>query len=120
MKYMILIGGNHAGWAALGEAGMKRIMDAHNALFDELTASGELVETNELGVTAEDARVVRVTNGALTVTDGPFVESKEIVAGYYIVDVADIDRATTIASRIVEAEFAPVEVRLINEEQPDH
>ena len=118
MKYMILIYGSREAWESQGEAGLASVMKAHDALHDEITASGEFVETNELDT--RQARVVRTRKGVPTVTDGPFTEAKEIVAGYYILDVADIDRATEIASRIVEAEFAPVEVRLINEAPPEH
>lgn len=59
-----------------------------------------------------DARVVRTDSGGRRdVTDGPFTESKEFVGGYYLVDVASIDRAVELAARFVEARFAPVEVR---------
>jgi hypothetical protein len=108
-KFMLLIYGNYEGWNALGEGGGKRIMAAHRAVTDELVANGELVETHELR--PDDAKVVRSSAGIPTVTDGPFVETKEIVAGYYIVDCASIDRATEIAGRLGEAEFAPIEVR---------
>ncbi|MFJ8896519.1 YciI family protein [Leifsonia sp. NPDC102414] len=85
---------------------------AHQDLQRELTASGELVDTAELSVT--DARVVRTdSSGSRDVTDGPFTESKEFVGGYYLVDVASIERAVDLASRFVEARFAPVEVRRI-------
>jgi len=116
MKFMILINGNLEGWTGLQENGSERLMAAHTQLFTELTASGELVETHELGTRPAEARVVRVADGAAVVTDGPFIEAKEIVAGYYIVDVASIDRATDIATRLIEAEFAPIEVRLIHDE----
>jgi len=119
MKFMILIGGNHEGWAALGREGRDRIDAAHESLVEELSASGELGEVNQLGVQATDARTLRATKHGLTVTDGPFAESKELVAGYYIIDVASIDRATEIAARLVETEFAPVEIRVIHEEPVD-
>ena len=112
-KFMLVIYGNHEGWGALGAEGSQRIMAAHRSVTDELTANGELVETHELSTSA--ARVVRTSAGTPAVTDGPFVETKEIVAGYYIVDCASIDRATEIAGRLGEAEFAPIEVRQIVE-----
>jgi hypothetical protein len=108
-KFMLLIYGNHEGWSALGPEGSQRIMAAHRSVTDELVANGELVDTHELSPSA--ARVVRTTDGSPTVTDGPFVETKEIVAGYYIVECASIERATEIAGRLGEAEFAPIEVR---------
>jgi hypothetical protein len=111
MKYMLLIYGNNEAWDGMTEERYSAIMDAHYALEAELTASGEMVENEELR--GEGTRIVRAPGGTVTVTDGPFVELKEIVAGYYIVDCASIERATEIAGRMVEAEFALVEVRPI-------
>ncbi len=111
MKYMLLIYGNHQAWDAMSSEGFGRLMTAHTVLQEELTASGELVDTNELSV--EQARTVRTTDGTLVVTDGPFSESKEIFAGYYLIDCRDLDRATEIAGRLVESEFAPIEVRRV-------
>ena len=113
MKYMILIYGSREAWESQGEAGLASVMKAHDALHDEITASGEFVETNELDT--RQARVVRTRKGVPTVTDGPFTEAKEIVAGYYIVDCASMDRAVELAGRLTEAEFAPIEVRALGE-----
>jgi hypothetical protein len=110
MKYMLLIYGNHETWNSLTEETGGAIMRAHEVLQKELTASGELVDTHELDIT--DARVVRSSNGVPAVTDGPFAEAKEILAGYYILDCG-AERAVEIAGRLAEAEFAPVDVRLI-------
>ena len=117
MKYMILIYGNIEGWKAMDAAAFGKLIAAHEALVGELTDSGELVETNELP--AENAKIVRTKDGVVEVTDGPFVEIKEIVAGYYIVDCVSIDRATDIAGKLREAEFALVEVRSMTSE-PRH
>ena len=119
MRFMILIGGNQEGWDNLGREGRSRLDAAHDALVAELSATGELGEVNQLGVQRTDARTLRAGEHGLTVTDGPFIESKEIVAGYYLIDVTSIDRATEIAGRLVETEFAPVEVRVIHEEPVD-
>jgi len=116
MKYMILIGASHEAWDELGQEGRDRITAAHGSLIPELIESGEFVDTHQLGFTEETARTIRPSAGGHTVTDGPFIEAKDYVAGYYIVDAASIERATAIAERLVEAEFAPVEVRLIHQE----
>ena len=92
-------------------------MSAHVALQQELKASGEFVDTNELPV--DNAKIVRTKGGVSEVTDGPFVEIKEIVAGYYIVECAGIGRATEIAGKLAEAEFGLVEVRQMTS-QPTH
>lgn len=110
-KFMLLIYGNHEGWNAIDTDGAARIMAAHRSVTEELTTSGELVDTHELST--DGAKIVRTSDGESAVTDGPFVETKEIVAGYYIVDCASIERATELAGRLVESEFAPIEIRRI-------
>ncbi|MDQ2848632.1 MAG: YciI family protein [Actinomycetota bacterium] len=111
MKYMLLIYGNQAGWDAMDADAHAELMRAHEAVQADLRGAGELVETNELP--PESGKIVRTSGGKPLVTDGPFVESKEILAGYYIIDCPSMDRAVDIAGRLVEAEFAPIEVRQI-------
>ena len=111
---MLLIYGNHESWDALdldGGAKLAELGRIHAAVLEELTATGELIDSEELSVA--DACVVRTTKGVPTVTDGPFIETKEIVGGYYLIDCADRDRAVSIAGRFAEAEFSIVEVRRI-------
>ncbi len=114
MRCMVLIYGSEAAWKRLGEADFERIGDAHKAVQAELRASGELVDHKEL--VTEGARVVRRADGAAEVSDGPFSEGAQILGGYYMLDCADLARATAIAARFVESEFAPVEVRQLSGE----
>src|SRR5882757_2190144 len=65
----------------------------------ELLDSGELVETRGLSAPVHSRRV-RLQQGAPVVTDGPYAESEEVLAGYWVVDCASFDRATEIASRL--------------------
>lgn len=60
-----------------------------------------------------EARKIRTRNGARRVLDGPFAESKEVIAGYFIIEAPDIDAAVAIATRCPNAEFGSVEVREI-------
>lgn len=110
MKYLVMIYGNQETWAAT-EKEFDRVMGVHRAVQEELTRTGELLETAELS--AEDARVVRTSGGLRVVTDGPFAEAKEMLAGYYLLECASLDRATEIAGRFVEAEWSPIEVRRV-------
>jgi len=114
MKYLLLIHLSDAATEKFVGTEIDRIMAAHGALHEELRATGELVDDNELR--PDHARIVRRTAGETLVTDGPFTESKEWVAGYYIVDCATPERAAEIAGRFVEAEYGPVEVRPIGRE----
>ncbi len=59
----------------------------------------------------EDATLVRVRNGEVIVTDGPFTESKEWIAGYDIIDAADLDEAIEVASKHPMARFGRIEIR---------
>jgi hypothetical protein len=108
MKYMILIYGNTATWDALHAEGIDQVMEQHAKLSDELKANGEYLDG--LGLTTENAQVVRVLDGVPAVTDGPFTEAKEVLAGYYLVDCTQ-ERALEIAARLPEARFSPIEIR---------
>lgn len=110
MKYMLLIQNNYDAWDALGKDVIDKIMEAHGAVQDELRSAGEFVEARELN---EESKVVRTNGGVPAVTDGPFIETKEVLAGYYIVDCVDLERAVEIAGRFGEAEHWPIEVRQI-------
>ena len=110
MKYMLLIYSNPANWAALPEAERNGLMGEYGTFTKDIVDSGEFVSGDPLAGT-ETASTVRVGQGGAEVTDGPFVESKEHLAGYYVVDVKDLDRALALAARIPDARFGAVEVR---------
>jgi hypothetical protein len=75
-----------------------------------LTEAGALVHNNGLaGV--EAATTVRVRDGETQITDGPFAETKELLASYFLVDVPDLDTALGYAARVPSAEYGSVEVR---------
>ncbi len=80
------------------------------ALEAEMKASGTFVFTGRLH-DADAATVVRPSDGGLVMTDGPFVESKEHIGGFYIINADDLDGALVWAGKVVEAIDAPIEVR---------
>lgn len=96
------------------------------ALSQELIDSGELVATRGLSAPVH-ARRIRLSEGVPVVTDGPYAESEEVLAGYWIVDCESFDRATEIAIKLsncpgpehVRAR-AFADVRPIDEHVPDH
>jgi hypothetical protein len=113
VKYMIMLAGSQRdydamagkpgsgepGWTAADFAALGTFMEAFNR---ELAESGELVETRGLSEPAR-ARRIRVQRGAPVVTDGPYAESEEVLAGYWIVECDSLARATEIATRLTEA-----------------
>ncbi|WP_411721570.1 YciI family protein [Mycetocola sp.] len=78
----------------------------------EVGARGVWVDGNRLRP-VEDATTVRVRNGELLVTDGPFTESKEWIAGYDVLECADLDEAIEVASKHPMARFGRLELRPI-------
>jgi len=80
------------------------------ALEDEMEASGTFVFGGALH-DPDAATVIRIGHGDLVMTDGPFVEAKEHIAGFYIINGDDLDAALAWARKVVEAINHPIEVR---------
>jgi hypothetical protein len=81
---------------------LQAMFEFMSELNTDLEASGELVDAQGLTDPAHTRRVQLRSDGELVVTDGPFAETTEVIAGYWIVDVSGIDRATEIAKRVTE------------------
>jgi hypothetical protein len=110
MKYMLLIYQNPDGMQALTEDERQAVMADAGELMGELEKSGEWVGGEALAAPAS-SKGVRVRGGVPAVTDGPYLEAKEQLAGYCIVDCASIDRAVQIAARWPDARYWGMEVR---------
>jgi hypothetical protein len=110
MKYILLIYNNPANMEALSEGERNAIFGEVDAIMQELTESGEWIGGEGLANPLL-ARTVRVRNGMPVITDGPFMEAKEQLAGYCIVECESIERATEIAARWPDARYSAMEVR---------
>ncbi len=89
---------------------MQEFMERVNALEAEMRAGGAFVFTG--GLHGPDAAtVVRRSDGDLVMTDGPYVESKEHIGGFYVINADDLDEALTWAGKVVDAIGHPIEVR---------
>ena len=115
MKYLILIHQNPGAreqFAALPAEAQAQGMQGYYDLNTELAGTGELVSAEAL---ADDttATVLSLRGGSVVASDGPFAEAKELLAGFYLVDVTSRERAVEIASRIPELQggAGSVEVR---------
>jgi hypothetical protein len=98
MKYMMLIAGDEERWAARGEDERRGLYERIGAWWNAEEAAGRILEGHELEPSAT-ATTIRIDDqGRPTVTDGPFVEGKEMVGGYAILEVDDLDAALALAS----------------------
>jgi hypothetical protein len=123
MKYLVMIYGNPRNWEhpmflhdpgflALPQEERDEIARQADELRQEITQSGEFVA----GVALADpglTKHVRGRDGVPVITDGPYLEAKEQLAGYFVVDCESPERAAEIAARFPDARFAAVEVRPI-------
>jgi hypothetical protein len=89
---------------------MTEFMERVHALEAEMRSAGTFVFGGRLH-DAETATVVRAGAPELVMTDGPFVEAKEHIGGFYVIDAPDLDAALAWAGKVVEAVGAPIEVR---------
>ena len=110
MKYMLLIYHSEAAWDALSEAERQQVYLEYRKLREELGSRGQFVTGSQLQPVTT-ATTVRVRDGKDLVTDGPFAETHEQLAGYFLVEAKDLDEATGIAARIPSARTGTVEVR---------
>jgi hypothetical protein len=96
------------------DASMRRT----GAVNDEMQAQGVWVFAGGLKL-SDSATVVRVRDGATTMTDGPFAETKEQLGGFWVIEVADLDEALAWARKCAAACWGPIEVRPFDELSQD-
>jgi hypothetical protein len=82
----------------------------------DIKRNGHFISANRL-TPADTAITVRVRNGRVSTTDGPFAETKEQFGGYYVIDARDLNEAIQVAAKIPGARFGCVEVRPIAEDE---
>jgi hypothetical protein len=112
MRYILLIYQNPEAWNGLSQEDKDVFMRVAGDMVEELSATGEWVGGEGLA-DASQARSTRVRDGVVTVTDGPFLEAKEALAGYCIIDVATPERAEAIAARWPDAQHWGMEIRAL-------
>ena len=105
MKYLLLVYGE--------EENMQAVDDFHCLAFDDsIRKSGHCIASEALQPVAT-ATTVRLRGGKVAVTDGPFAETKECLAGFYMIEARDLNEAISIASRIPPVHIGSVEIRPI-------
>jgi hypothetical protein len=112
MKFLLIMHVNPMIWEALTEEERNEVMNGHGAFMETIRASGELLGSTALADPSASA-VVRVRDGVPAVTDGPYLESKEYLGGYYLVECENRARAHELAAMIPDArvEGLGIEVR---------
>jgi hypothetical protein len=102
MKFLLIMHINPDVFGALTEEERNEIMSGHGSFMDLITKSGELITTQALADPSQSA-VVRVRGGQAAVTDGPYLEAKEFLGGFYLVDAESRERAIELAAMIPDA-----------------
>jgi hypothetical protein len=110
MEYLLMLHSEEAGWDQMTKEQQQQGYAAYMAYTEALKQAGALRGSNRLRPSA-NSTAVRVANGKPQVLDGPYVESKEQIGGYYLIDVADLDAAISWASRCPGASHGTVEIR---------
>src|SRR6201999_4072721 len=110
MQYLLMIYRNEAEIGKMDAAARKNVTAEYGAFTQSIIQSGHFKAGDGLQPTST-ATTVRVRDGKTLTTDGPFAETREQLAGYYLVEAKDLDTALAIAPRIPGAKTGSVEVR---------
>ncbi|MEO7716737.1 MAG: YciI family protein [Capsulimonas sp.] len=118
MKYLCLVYHEEGTLEALSKSEYDALVDEALAYRDELERGGRGISAHALQP-VETAITLRVRNGNVSMTDGPFVETKEQLGGYYLIEATDLNDAIRLASKIPSARLGGIEVRPVQELRPE-
>jgi len=112
MQYLLALYVDESGWGRMTPEQQEQGSAAYTAYTEALRSAGVLINSNRLRPSGT-ATTLRTTNGKTQVLDGPFAESKEQLAGYYLIEAPDLDAAMQWAGRCPAVQHGIVEVRAI-------
>jgi hypothetical protein len=112
MQYLLLIYGVEAEWGTVSDAEKTKTTAEYMAFTSSIVETNNMKGGNRLQPTTA-ATTVRVRDGKVSKTHGPFAETREQLGGYYLIEAKDLDEACAIAARIPGARFGSIEVRPI-------
>lgn len=112
MRYMLLLNAEEGQWQTFEPEAQKAHLAAYGAFTQALSDQGRLVASGRLAL-SDTARTVRTKGGKVVAMDGPFAETKEQIAGFYLIEADSMDEAMSWASRCPAAGHGVVEVRPI-------
>jgi hypothetical protein len=110
MKYLCLIYSDETQWPKLPKEETDKMLAEYGAFTESVKRNGSWIGSNRLRPTSS-ATTIRIRNGQMTTTDGPFAETKEQLGGYYLIEATDLNAAIQTASRIPGARVGSIEVR---------
>jgi hypothetical protein len=114
MKYLLLCCHEEQKLDSMSKSECVALMEETMAYCEALKKSGHLVAVEQLEP-VQTAMTVRVRNGKLSVTDGPFVETKEQVGGFFLINARDLNEAIQVASKFPSVRLGSMEVRPVRE-----
>ncbi|WP_225834919.1 YciI family protein [Streptomyces sp. NK08204] len=111
MRYLVMVQATQADYDAMAgrptphspswtEVQLKAMYAYMSVINDELTETGELIDAEGLAEPARTRLVARGKDGGTLITDSPYCETKEVMAGYWVLDCASLERVTEIAERV--------------------
>ena len=110
MQYMLLIYNDPESWVSMSEEQQGEIFGEYGTYTEELQNSGKLVAGDALQPIST-ATSIRVRDGETLTTDGPFAETKEVLGGYYLIDVETLDEALEWGAKVPGSKYGTIEVR---------
>lgn len=117
MKYLCLIYQDDAKLDAIPDEEYNQVIADTFAYREELKQRGHYVTSSPLSP-PRTAATVRVRNGKMTITDGPFTETREYLAGFYLIEAADLNEAIRLTSQMPPARIGTIEVRALQDLAP--
>ena len=110
MQYLLMIYHNEAEYAKIDAATRQKMLGEYQAFTQSIIQSGNFKAGDRLQPITT-ATTVRVRDGKMLTTDGPFAETREQLGGYYLIEAKDLDAALGIAAKIPGARYGSIEVR---------
>lgn len=114
MKYLCMIFTDHTNPVELSDSEQLDLIDEHLAYDKELMRSGHFLSAQALQPN-ETATFVKVRSGKLSVTDGPFIETRDQLTGYFLIEAHDLNEAIQVTAKIPSARYGYVEIRPVRE-----
>jgi hypothetical protein len=109
MRYLLVIYGNDEDWTQKSDDELAPILAEHESFGNDLRQAGVFLAAEALQPSST-VTTIRLKNGEPLITDGPFIETKEQIGGFYLIEAEDLDQALTWGKRLATFEENPIEV----------